>query len=175
MLGVESLYSWLRYDYLAICHFYWTWLIDWPPACTARNLGNSLLGDRHDGRHRILRPRIGRNRELSGDCCSCSRDHWFELPIRPPDRSWLLPASCSARAWEPSWKSRMESSDCVNINDCGRNNNFREREQQLPLNSRFLPIWGRRIRCRPSRRSPRRLFPRFLAVHAGCQSINQVQ
>ena len=32
-----------------------------------------------DGRHRILCPRIGRNRELSGDCCSSSRDHWFEI------------------------------------------------------------------------------------------------
>ena len=28
--------------------FYWTWLIDLPPACTARDLRNRLLGDRRD-------------------------------------------------------------------------------------------------------------------------------
>ena len=28
--------------------FYWTWLIDRPPVCTARILRNSPLGDRRD-------------------------------------------------------------------------------------------------------------------------------
>ena len=46
-------------------------------------------------------------------------------------------------------------------------------EQRSPLNSRFLPIRGHRIRYRPSRRSPSSLFQRSLAVHARGQSINQ--
>ena len=32
-------------------YVYWTWLIDRPPACTARDLRNSLLGDRRDYAH----------------------------------------------------------------------------------------------------------------------------
>ena len=38
-----------------------------------------MLGNRRDGRFRILRSRVGRNCELSGDFCSRSRDHWFKL------------------------------------------------------------------------------------------------
>ena len=72
-------------------YFNWTWLIVWPLEFTARDLWNRLLGDRRDGRHRILRPQIGRNRELSGDCCSLSRDHWFEL-AHPSTWSVMTPA-----------------------------------------------------------------------------------
>ena len=57
-----------------------------------QGLWNRLLGDRRDGRHRILRPRIGRNRELSGDYCSRSRDHHlFEL-AHPSTLSVMTPA-----------------------------------------------------------------------------------